>query len=404
MKILILSPFSPLPLEHNGLTKNLLDMIKYLYQKYEIWLLTFCLSEEEIILAEQLKEYCYHVETVLFTAQKENRWKRRFTTLLTRRPSFLTMCDSPEMKKKFINLTKHQNFDIVHFQATQMAQYLEFLDINNKSATILHEIDVNIVRLYREFRIANSLFAKIYRFKDWLNMFLYEPLFYEKFDKIIALSQQDKDVLVSFNNKLNVSIIPIAVDDSYFNIIPENSEEPNILFFGSYGHPPNVDGALYFCKEIYPLIEKDLPGVKLYITGGSPPDVIQLLSNEKNIFVTGYVENLNDYLSRATVCVSPLRFGAGQKTKILTAMAAGKAVVSTQLGIESLEVKPDRDLMVANSPEEFAQKTLLLLNNPQIRNSIGTNGRKLVKEKYSWSNNINMLESLYKELVSRKNE
>ena len=91
-----------------------------------------------------------------------------------------------------------------------------------------------------------------------------------------------------------------------------------------------------------------------------------------------------------------------QKTKILTAMAAGKAVVSTKLGIESIDVVPDRDLLVADSPGEFAQKTLLLLNDPKLRKSLGENGRKLVKEKYSWRKNVSLFERVCEELVARR--
>jgi glycosyltransferase involved in cell wall biosynthesis len=306
------------------------------------------------------------------------------------------------MKRKVADVTRKYDFDIIQFQATQMAQYLDLLPSSRKSATVLHEIDVNIVRLYREFRIADSSFEKGYRFKDWINMFRYEPFICEKFDKVIACSKQDRDVLIAFNSDIDVFVMPFAVDDSYFDISSDNNIKSEIFFFGSYTHPPNVDGALYFCKEIFPLIKKELPDVKLYIAGGSPPDAIMDLSKDKNITVTGYVQNLNDYLIRATVCVSPIRFGAGQKTKILTALAAGKAVVSTQLGVESIDVVPDRDLIITDTPREFARKTVLLLKDPELRVRLGKNGRKLVQEKYAWRRNISILESMYEELVSQK--
>ena len=402
MRILFVSSDSPAPLNHHGASQNLLDMIKTLSVKHDISVLTFCCSDEEKRRASELRRYCRRIETVVLPPIGKNQLRRRLTTLLTGKPAFVTFCKSHEMSARLAELTRQESFDVIQFQSTEMAQYVDYVSSPSRAATVLHEIDVSLVRFYREFKAEEDLARKGYKLKDYLNMMMYEPTICERFDGIIACSQQDAGVLRAFNSRVHVSVIPFGVDDSYFGIESDGNAAPSMLFVGSYVHPPNVDAVLYFCKEILPKVRDSSPHVTLYITGGSPPDAIRRLSSDPGIVVTGYVEDLGESLRRATVCIAPLRFGAGQKTKVLAAMAAGKAIVSTRLGVESLAVVPDRDVLVADSPAEFAGKVVRLLNDPPLRSSLGASARRLISEQHSWNSNVARLEAVYSELAARK--
>jgi glycosyltransferase involved in cell wall biosynthesis len=403
LRLLFVSAEPPCATEHNGASQNLLEIIKHLHSRHEISLLTFCWSRDEIARAPALKRYCRDVETVLFPEPPERHWKVRLTTLLTTKPSFVTVCQSIEMKQKLIGMTQRETFDVIQIQGIYMAPYLDAIATPRKAAMVLHEVELNMLRLYRDYQAADSFATKVYRLKDWLNMVYFEPAACARFDKVIVCCRHEHNLLTAYNPTVDASVIPFGVDDSLFEVEPGDSDEPNLLFLGSFRYPPNVDAALFLCNEIFPLIRAELPAARLSLVGGSPPAAVRLLARRTNIEVTGYVDDLNAFLQRTSVCVAPVRYGAGQKTKILAAMAAGRPVVSTRLGIESLEAVAGRDLLVADDPLDFAQKVLTLLRDAGLRRFIGKQGRRLVQDRHFWKTNIQLLEAAYEEIRVRRN-
>jgi len=401
LKLLFLAAEPPCALEHNGASQNLLDIIKHLHGRHEISLLTFCSSREEATQAPALKPFCHHVDTVLLRLPGKHHWKLRFRTLLTGRPSFVTICESIEMKRKLVELTRREAFDVIQFQGIYMAPYVDAIPRPRVAATVLHEIELNVVRLYRDFKAAGSPAAKAYRLKDWLNMVSFEPAACGKFDRVIVCCGQDQHVLTAYDPTINTAVIPFGVDDALFDIESGTDDGTRLVFLGSYRHPPNVDGALFFANEILPMVREQLPAVTLSLVGGSPPESIRDLARHDGVEVTGYVEDLTAHLKSAAVCVAPVRYGAGQKTKVLTAMAAAKPVVSTRLGIESLDAVPGRDLLVADEPQEFAGQIVRLLRDPGLRRSIGEHGRRLAQHRYSWRKNVVLLEQIYQDIRAR---
>lgn len=398
MKILIFSPMLPNQREQMGLSKIVLDTIKHLHRRrHKISVISFCFSEEEQKLAEDLKQYCESVETVVLKAGTIKKWVGRLLAVFTRTPLFVSIFRSSEMRKKIISLTSHQHFDVIHIHGANIAQYVELF--MEESATILYVHDVFVTRFFREYKAANSLLKKLYKFKNWKNVCRYEPYICEKFDTVITCSANNGDILRSRNPKINVSVVPFSIDDNYFDIVTKDSEEKSILFFGSFLHPPNVDSIIYFCEEIFPLIKAKVPDVTLSILGGSPPEKVQKLGNDKNIFVIGYAPEIEDYLARATVSVAPLRFGAGMKMKILVSLAAGKPVVTTPIGLESIDAVPGQDILVTHSAQEFAEKTVQVIKDPLLRKKLGENGRRLIREKYTWHTNILELEKISERLI-----
>jgi glycosyltransferase involved in cell wall biosynthesis len=148
---------------------------------------------------------------------------------------------------------------------------------------------------------------------------------------------------------------------------------------------PNEDGILWFCREILPRIRRQSGNVSFVIVGRSPSAIVQALSRENpDVAVTGRVEDVRPYLNEASVYVVPLRSGSGTRLKIFEAMAAGKAVVSTGLGAEGLPVVHDRDLLLADETDSFADAVVSLLRDPERRCSLGQSGHRLVERNHGW--------------------
>jgi len=152
---------------------------------------------------------------------------------------------------------------------------------------------------------------------------------------------------------------------------------------------------LYFSKDILPLIKKDIPDVKFHIIGINPPPKILKLNKDKNIIVKGPVEDLKYYLQNSACFVCPIRSGAGLQNKILEAMALGLPVITTSIGFEGIKAKEGEDLLVADEPEDFAEKIIRVIKGKSLRNSLSQSARKFIVERYNWKDIIKKLEDIF---------
>lgn len=205
------------------------------------------------------------------------------------------------------------------------------------------------------------------------------------------------------NPRLQVDVIPNGVDIEKYQPLPLPSanESPRLLFTGNMGYPPCTDAALYFCNEIFPIIRQRIHAAELWIVGRDPtPGVLQL--NGNGVHVTGRVEDIVPYYQQSSVCVVPLRAGGGTRLKILEAMALGRPVVSTTIGCEGLNVVDGKHLLIADTPEQIAEKTLRLLSDRQLYQEISINGRQLVVDQYDWNSIADRLLQVYEELLKGK--
>jgi glycosyltransferase involved in cell wall biosynthesis len=156
----------------------------------------------------------------------------------------------------------------------------------------------------------------------------------------------------------------------------------------------NVDGVVWFTKEILPLIKKEVPGVQFYIVGSNPTKEVLSLSSNNGVTITGYVPDTREYLRRATVVVVPLRIARGIQNKILEAMAMGIAVVATPQAFDGIEAKPDRDLILGENVEKVAEGVITLIKEVSLRKTFGDNARRIIEKNYCWAKNLERLNSI----------
>jgi len=168
----------------------------------------------------------------------------------------------------------------------------------------------------------------------------------------------------------------------------------NLVFIGAMDYFANVDAVLYFYRAIFPIIREKIPDVKFYIVGSRPVKSIQKLKRDKNIIVTGFVEDTRPYLESSKVCVAPLRIARGMQNKILEAMASGVPVVTTTRGNEGINARDGENIYVKDEPREFAWSVIDLLKNVELRNAMSQSAQKFVEEKYSWETNMAKLDRI----------
>jgi glycosyltransferase involved in cell wall biosynthesis len=201
-------------------------------------------------------------------------------------------------------------------------------------------------------------------------------------------------------------LIPIytintGVDLEYFRPPKEPCADARIIFVGAFQHSPNVDAMLYFCKEILPIIRREIPALELLIVGSKPPPVILDLAADPLIHVSGFVPDTRPYMARSSVYIVPLRLGVGIRGKILEAWGMEMPVVSTSVGCAGLRYGNGRNLLVADTPEQFAGQVLTLIKDPEMRRRVGVEGRKTAERYYGWENSVGQLDALYQKYIHR---
>ena len=218
-------------------------------------------------------------------------------------------------------------------------------------------------------------------------MRIFEGSIAARFDSVVCVSQEDCTLLRKELNLKNVAgSVPTGVNLDYFARAVKSPKPYTIAFLGSMDWIPNVDAVTWFVRDILPAIKKRFPHVRFLIIGRNPTtQVIALANGNSNVEVTGTVPDVRPFLSQAETMVVPLRIGGGTRIKIFEAMAAGIPVVSTKIGAEGLEITPGENILLADDPADFADKTCSLLEKPELRNSVGQAGRSLVKTKFGWA-------------------
>ncbi|MCL5256617.1 MAG: glycosyltransferase family 4 protein, partial [Chloroflexi bacterium] len=178
--------------------------------------------------------------------------------------------------------------------------------------------------------------------------------------------------------------VPNGVDATKYRVLPEQGGSKEILFIGKMDYAPNVDGALYFYHEVFPLIRQALPEARLLVVGSNPAPLVKALAADPAVEVTGYVEDVVPYYERARLSVVPLRAGSGTRLKILEAMALGRPVLSTTVGCEGLAVTPEADILIADTARGLAEQTIRLLTDLELGGRLAANARLLVESRYDW--------------------
>jgi glycosyltransferase involved in cell wall biosynthesis len=194
-------------------------------------------------------------------------------------------------------------------------------------------------------------------------------------------------------------VVPNGVDLEFFTPSGLPVERGTVLFFGQIGYYPNTDALEFFLNDVWPLVRRSHSTARLVIVGPSVPPEIQRWAGD-GITITGAVPDVRPYLERAEAVIVPLRIGGGTRLKILEALAMRKAVVSTALGAEGLDVTHGRDILLADDATSFAAEVGRVLDDAELGRTLGDAGRQLVSERYGWDVSVRSLERLYRSAIA----
>jgi len=252
--------------------------------------------------------------------------------------------------------------------------------------TILFQHNVEAEIPYRHYLHA-PWFLKWFWRNQWKKMERFEGSACEWFSGVITVSEHDRTLLASRCQNSHIYPIPTGVDLDYFSPSSRNQEEEELVFTGSLDWLPNEDAILYFCYEILPLIKRKRSRIVFTVVGRNPSQVLlDRTRSHPEIRVVGRVPDIRPFVHSHKVFIIPLRIGGGTRIKAYEAMAMGKAVVSTSVGMEGLPVTHEKNVLLADTPERFAQAILELLDNDTKRTQLGCSAREFVAQEGGWEN------------------
>lgn len=389
MNILFLTTVLPYPPDSGAKIRDF-NLLKEMAKRHKVTLISFAQDEKT---GTFLKEYCQRIE-VVENKKRINLFAAFLMTLFTKKPFTIASFYSPEMKRRIKVVLDNNKFDLIHCSHLHMAQYVESI---KSIPRILDEHNIEFFLIKRYIRKQKNVLKKIVVFfLQYLKLARYESDMACKFEHCLVVSDADRKNLRLIAPEAEAIVISNGVDTNSYKPQPEKMKLNNLVFTGVMDWYPNEDGILYFYDEMWSYLKAEVKDIRLYVVGGNPSEkIFNLAKQDGNIVVTGYVENVRDYIAQGTVCVVPLRIGGGSRLKILEAMAMGKAIVSTSIGCEGLEITDNKNILIADTPKEFARKVVLLLQNKQLCESLGAEGRKLVENIYSWESIYEKLNIIY---------
>jgi sugar transferase (PEP-CTERM/EpsH1 system associated) len=253
----------------------------------------------------------------------------------------------------------------------------------------------------RQCAVTRNLLWKAISWREYRTTALAERRYLNLADHVLAVSETDRNLFARIIEPAKITVIPTGVDLEFFQPAAGEEQVNTLVFTGSMDYMPNEDGICYFIEQVLPRVQLHIPNVALQVVGRRPSSrLLKLAAMTPGVEVTGGVEDIRPYVQRGSVYVVPLRVGSGTRLKIFEAMAMGKAVISTSVGAEGLPVRSEQDILIADTPEAFANGVVRLLADRNLRTDLGRSARELVVQKHSWASVTQHFESTLESLLS----
>lgn len=397
MKILFITPKIPYP-PVDGHTKSMWGVIKYLSLRgHHIDIIAYKQNSDLEKLREEVNRFAkLHVLDV----NTNNSVRLAINNLFSSVPYNMYKYERSELKIFIKAYLKEENPDIVQVVNSHMGWVVDFIRKYSKAPVVLREENFELTIMERYYQTQSNLLLKAYAYLQYRKMKSYEPSLCAKFDRSVMMSKEDEARLLQLNPKVKTTVIPIGVDTELLNYEKNINENYNIAHIGGLNWYPNLDGINWFLEKVFPIVLESFPTAKLFLYGGGSTDnLFKSIKQSENIIVKGFVEDIWRELKDKTVSIIPLRIGGGIRVKILELLATGNVIVSTSLGMEGLELHDGKQILIADSPQEFAEKIINLFNKKYDFSKISSEGKKFIKTNYLWEDIALKFDNLYKELL-----
>lgn len=383
MRIFMLTPYLPYPLLSGGQVRTY-NLLKKIAQEHEVTLFALIKDESERQHIPELEKYCKQVRVFKRT---QKPWHPRNILLagFTLYPFVVTRNLVMSVKKEISQEIKKNQYDLIHVETFYMMPSIP----KTKIPIILVEQTIEYLG-YEKF--AQKITKRFPVFKPVLQLDISKIKFWEKHywktcDRLVTVSDDDRQFIKQVEPEVrDIEVVSNGIDLDFFKAgAGKRAVKPTILFVGTFHWLPNVEAVEFLVKKVWPQIKKAVPNVQLRIVGSSPTKEIAGYGREdKQIVVTGMVEDIRSEYSSAWALLAPVFSGKGTRYKVLEAMASQTPVVGTSIALEGINAEADVHFAQADDADSMAKETIKLLKNAKLRQQYGKKGCDLVKKKFSW--------------------
>ena len=394
LNIVVVAPRFPFPLDR-GDRLTVYNLLQFFSQRHKVSLVCFLEADQDPSWVEKLEPFCERVITV--PLNKARVYANSLTGALGATPLQVRYYADPAMTTAVNELVAEQKPDLLYAHTIRMGQYIEPFRELPRILAMQISMTLNYRRLAER---ANNLLRKMLYTVEYRKLRAFEGRYARRFERVLLISPHDLRAIEQDAPKDNVFFSPHGVDYAFFAPDPAVQKEPaSLIFTGNMGYAPNVDAALFFYEQIFPLVRAQVPEVRWTITGTNPAPEIAALAADDSVTVTGRVPDLREHLNRAQVALDPLRVGAGLQNKVLEGMSMALPMVITSVANEGIQAPHPDTVSVADEPGRFAQRVVELLKNADERKRMGEAARSFIIQNWSWEKHFDDLEEMVVELV-----
>lgn len=381
MKLLFLSRWFPYP-PNNGSKIRVFNLLKQLARRHEVALVSFG-DRGDAANARALAilgEYCSSVRVLPYRGFRPSS-ARSLLGLLSPQPRSLVDTFSADMRCAVVEQFGDGRYDLVVASQLDMVPYALALP---GVPALLEELELStyLDAASKE----TSLPRRVRALLTWVKLSAYLRRTLPRFATCTVVSERERANLKRVAPwYTSVEIVPNALELSEYDGGYGPPHPDTLVFCGALTYSANYDAVRHFLGTAYPLITRVLPGVLLRVTGDNTGVDPASLPRCTGVEYTGYVPDVRPVVAESWASVVPLRMGGGTRLKILESMALDTPVVSTSKGAEGLEVTDGEDILIADDPGLFAEKTVALLRSDALRSRLAAGARHLVESKYDWN-------------------
>ncbi len=405
MRILYLCQLVPYPADA-GPKVRAYYTLRYLAERHAVTLAAFGRPDDRAGAVEHLEEFCRAVHTVPI---RRGRLRDGATLLgsLARGRSFIIERDRVvEMERLVDGLLASGEFEAVHADQLWMAQYaLRAKRVGGKKIlTVLDEHNACFQIVERLAAGEGNPFKRLVLQRERAALRAFEARALGQFDQLATVTEEDRWILEQLVEKeggkrfiygQDSHTIPICVDTQAVQMVQPAEGAGEVLHLGTMFWPPNVEGVVWFGREVWPRVKAQVPGARLTIAGKNPPGEVLALAEDPAVRVTGYVADPEPYLEQAGVFIVPLFAGSGMRVKIVDGWRWGLPVVSTTIGAEGIEYREGENILIADEAEGFAAAVVRALTDGELNRALRANGRQWVEERYEWRRVYTAWDTIY---------
>jgi glycosyltransferase involved in cell wall biosynthesis len=384
MRLLVLDEYLSWPID-SGKKVRTFNILEQLSRQHRLMLLTYVWGDpSEAAGLAKFRELGIEVTTVERTNPRKSGlgfYVRLLRNLFSPLPYIVDGHLSEAYSSEVRRLVNEWKPDAVMAEWSPYSIFAERLGKIPRVA-VAHNLESSIWRGYVD--KADNPLKRTYLKLQYNRVKAFEESIFGWLDGLVTVSPIELEYVRSAYPGLRSVQVDNGVDTEYFAPSDEPEDPRLVSFCGSMDWRPNQDGVTHFVNDTLPILRRRIPDIKVLMIGREPPAWLIELGNRHQVEFTGSVDDVRPMVQRSAVSIVPLRIGGGSRLKILEAFSMGKAVVSTTLGAEGLELSHGKHLLIADTPEEFAHAVADLIENPEQRRELGEAGRLLVESRYRW--------------------